>query len=127
MTSPKAWNIIATKLRDANVGTSTPHTSFNFLRFAQNFAACSSVRVAARKDRLSGPIAKVALQVRVISQQELLFEKEKGAVILDIRPTGEFENGHISGSHNASLFQLITGRFCTNFGNSFPDYRSLHS
>ena len=45
----------------------------------------------------------------MISQQELLFEKEKGAIVVDIRPTGEFESGHIKDSVNVSLFRLITG------------------
>jgi len=31
--------------------------------------------------------------VRVISQQEVGFEREKGALIVDIRPSGEFEAG----------------------------------
>lgn len=47
--------------------------------------------------------------VRVISQQEVGFEREKGALIVDIRPSGEFEAGHIAGSVNVSLFRLITG------------------
>ena len=45
----------------------------------------------------------------MISQQELLFEKEKGAIIVDIRPKGEYEAGHIKDAVNVSLFRLITG------------------
>lgn len=33
-------------------------------------------------------------KVKLISQQELLFEKEKGAIVVDIRPRGEYEAGH---------------------------------
>lgn len=47
--------------------------------------------------------------VKVISQQELGWEREKGALIVDIRPEGDFEAGHIAGSVNVSLFRLITG------------------
>ena len=47
--------------------------------------------------------------MKVISQQEVLFEKEKGAIIVDIRPTGEYEAGHLKDSVNVSLFRLITG------------------
>lgn len=48
-------------------------------------------------------------QVKLISQQELLFEKEKGAIVVDIRPIGEYDTGHIKDSVNVSLFRLITG------------------
>lgn len=49
--------------------------------------------------------------MKLISQQELLFEKEKGAIVVDIRPRGEYEAGHVKGSVNVSLFRLITGEF----------------
>ena len=45
-----------------------------------------------RNLRSSGPL----LQVKVISQQEVGFEREKGALIVDIRPSGEFEAGEES-------------------------------
>ena len=57
----------------------------------------------------SSLLSSSLLQVKVISQQELVFAKEKGATIIDIRPAGEYESGHIKDSVNVSLFQLITG------------------
>ncbi|CAL5220199.1 g2172 [Coccomyxa viridis] len=50
-----------------------------------------------------------ARKVKMTSAQELLFAKEKGVPIIDIRPPDEFDAAHIPGSINIPLYRPITG------------------
>ena len=48
-------------------------------------------------------------QVKVIAQQELLFAKEKGGILIDVRPSGDYEEGFIEDAINVPLYRLIEG------------------
>eukprot|EP00775_Hariotina_reticulata_P004642 gene4642-4894_t len=51
-----------------------------------------------------------AAGVKVISPQEILFRKEdKRAVVVDVRPADDYEEGHIPGAANVPFYQPITG------------------
>ena len=47
--------------------------------------------------------------VTMLSPQEVAFSQEAGAVVVDIRPKGEFTKGFIMGAVSVPLFQLIDG------------------
>lgn len=47
--------------------------------------------------------------VKMLSPQELVFEQERGAKIVDIRPVGEYGSGRIPGAISAEFFRLIEG------------------
>eukprot|EP00879_Flechtneria_rotunda_P013416 GHRR01014006.1.p1 GENE.GHRR01014006.1~~GHRR01014006.1.p1 ORF type:complete len:210 (+),score=37.42 GHRR01014006.1:237-866(+) len=50
-----------------------------------------------------------AANVKVISPQEVKFAIDRGAVIVDVRPEGDFDAGHIPGALNVPFYQPITG------------------
>ncbi|GIL48209.1 hypothetical protein Vafri_4893 [Volvox africanus] len=47
--------------------------------------------------------------VKVVAPQELPWLKERGAVLLDIRPGESYAEGHLPGAANASFYQPIQG------------------
>lgn len=104
MTSPKAWQIIADKLKSSNVSRPPP-----LLLDLNQTNTLTQVQELHCNDSSSCAQLTLWLQVKVISQQELLFAKEKGAIIIDIRPSGEYEEGHVEDSLNVALYRLITG------------------
>lgn len=79
------------------------------------------------------------VQVKLLSQQELVFAQEKGVPVIDIRPPVEFEAGHIvgcaapydqsptdsEGAMHAGLdkFSSPSGCFCRSI--NIPLYRPI--
>ncbi|GIL74771.1 hypothetical protein Vretifemale_4688, partial [Volvox reticuliferus] len=47
--------------------------------------------------------------VKVVAPQELPWLKERGAVLIDIRPGESYAEGHLPGAANASFYQPIQG------------------
>eukprot|EP00878_Enallax_costatus_P004210 GHUV01004440.1.p1 GENE.GHUV01004440.1~~GHUV01004440.1.p1 ORF type:complete len:240 (+),score=40.67 GHUV01004440.1:160-879(+) len=47
--------------------------------------------------------------VKVLSPQEVIFARDKGTVIVDVRPEGDYDEGHVPGAANVPFYQPITG------------------
>ena len=55
-----------------------------------------------------------AVQVKFLAPQEVVAAQNQGAPVIDIRPRGEWEAGHVPGSVNVEYLRLISGEglFC---------------
>ena len=86
-TSPAAWEIMRNILRDRKVDP---------------WLCCAS-EAGLQSIPTDTNSVLVDVQVKLLSQQELLFAQEKGVPVIDIRPPVEFETGHIVGCVSASF------------------------
>jgi hypothetical protein len=70
-------------------------------------AASAFVAKEASGRRRESPNACRPSQVKMTSQHELLFAKEKGIPVIDIRPPEEFNAAHIPGYDLFSVLGLL--------------------
>lgn len=91
-TSPAAWNIMREQLRARKVCALYIFTSLQMLQKTLNMSCLPQVPGVELPYKALGH-----LQVKMTSQQEVLFAQEKGIPIIDIRPPEEYIAAHIPG------------------------------
>ncbi|MEW5304245.1 MAG: hypothetical protein WDW36_006869 [Sanguina aurantia] len=48
-------------------------------------------------------------KLKALSPQEVIFAQERGAAVIDIRPTDLYTKGHVPGAKNVPFYQPISG------------------